>query len=180
MISVPLDEAYFEWLAVRVVNTRLRSASQTRWTVLRKLYTTEFIWRIHNDENRVEDGKELRRQFLEAHPISNPLPGWLDQGCSFLEMLVALSDRLTFQTEGWASADWFWHLLDNVGLNVSDVEFQRANMDIYTDSVLAQINDRTYDWNGRGGLFPLQRVSEVDHTQVELWYQMNYYLLERS
>jgi hypothetical protein len=175
----PLDELYFEWLAVQVVNTRLRARTQTNWNVLRKLYSTEFLWRIRNDDNRVADGLELRSEFLEERVDLEVDPVWFTQGCSFLEMLIALSRRLTFETEGVSSAEWFWQMLDNVGLHVSDRDFESQRMEIFTDQVLQALNNRTYNPNGRGGLFPLNDA-QVDQTQVEIWYQMNYYLLERS
>lgn len=171
----PLDEAYFEWLAVQVVDIRKRNPRTTYWEVLKQLYSTEFFWRIRNDDNRVIDGKELRAEFLTGEPTN----GWEAQGCSFLEMLIALSRRLTFQTERVSVDEWFWHLMANVRLDISDFDYERQRMHDYVDQVLQNINNRTYDKNGEGGLFPL-RDSDVDQTKIEIWYQMNYYLLERS
>lgn len=179
MTAEPLEETYFKWLAVQVVNHRPRNPRSTYWSILRQLHQTEFTWTVHNDDNRVEDGRELRSEFLESiNYVTIPIPGWQTLGCSFLEMLIALSRRLSFQAEGEPS-DWFWHLLDNVGLIVSDWDYEEQRMRGYVDQVLQSLNNRTYDRNGRGGLFPLHD-SDVDQTQVELWYQMNYYLLERS
>lgn len=179
MIDEPLDEAYFKWLAVQVVNTRLRNPTTTNWFVLRQLYVTEFVWRIRNDDNRVEDGKELRLEFLEQHPQFDWSSEWTSLGCSFLEMLIALSRRLSFQSELASSAGWFWHMMDNVNLNIFDYAYERDRMHGFVDQVLQSLNNRTYERNGRGGLFPLHDDS-IDQTQIEIWYQMNYYLLERS
>jgi hypothetical protein len=178
MTTEPLEHAYFEWLAVQVVNTRLRNPRQTSWHLLKQLYTTEFKWSIHNDDNRVADGKELRSEFLDLNR-EQAEPDWMTQGCSFLEMLIALSRRLSFQTEGVSPAEWFWHLLGNVELHISDWDYESLRMHDYVDQVLQRLNNRTYNANGRGGLFPLHE-SDIDQTQVELWYQMNYYLLERG
>lgn len=171
----PLDEEYFEWLAVQVVNIRLRNPKTTYWEVLKHLYSTEFFWRIRNDDNRVADGKELRSEFLNGEAVN----GWESQGCSFLEMLIALSRRLAFQTEGVSVAEWFWHLITNVELNISDLEYEDRRMQNFVDQVLQNINNRTYDRNGRGGLFPLH-IPGLDQTKIEIWDQMNYYLIERS
>ena len=181
MNGEPLEETYFKWLAVQVVNTRLKNPSLTNWHVLRQLFGTEFVWRIRNDDNRVADGVELRSQFLDQHLGLEVDPAWFEQPCSFLEMLIALSERLTFQTEGASPAEWFWHLMNNVGLNITDQAYEAGRMQMYVDQVLQMINMRTYDRNGRGGLFPLNGAGVIeDQTKVELWYQMNYYLLERS
>lgn len=179
MTPEPLDETYFEWLAVQVVNPRPRNPRQTYWLLLKQLFATEFVWRIRNDDNRVEDGKELRQRFLEDYPVSNPTSEWLNQGCSFLEMLIALSGRLAFQTEGISPSEWFWTLMGNVNLVITDYDYELGRLEMFVGQVLEVINNRTYDRNGRGGLFPLHE-SEVDQATVELWYQMNYYLIERS
>ena len=179
MNKEPLDELYFKWLAVQVANTRSRTPSLTNWHVLRQLQHTEFVWRIHHDDNRVTDGKELRSEFLAEHFDAEADLPWMTQGCSFLEMLIALSRRLEFQAEGASVAKWFWHLMDNVGLHISDRDYESNRLEMYVDQVLEMLNNRTYERTGRGGLFPLNDAS-VDQTKVELWYQMNYYLLERS
>ena len=49
--------------------------------------------------------------------------------------------------------------------------------DIVADA-MAAIIWRTYDSNGYGGLFPLRNPRE-DQRKVELWYQLNAYLLEQ-
>lgn len=179
MSKEPLDELYFKWLAVQVVNTRLKNPSRTYWFVLRQLYTTEFLWRIRNDDNRVEDGKELRLEFLDQHPDVERSSEWVGLGCSFLEMLIALTRRLAFEVEGVSSSEWFWHLMENTSLVIPDRDYDRDRMHSFVDQVLQQLNNRTYEKNGRGGLFPLHDVS-IDQTKVEIWYQMNFYLLERS
>lgn len=179
MTAEPLDETYFKWLAVQAVNTRLKNPTLTYWSVLRQLFKTEFVWRIRNDHNRVADGRELRLEFLEEH-IDGPIEqDWLAEGCSFLEMLLALSRRLTFQAEGASSSEWFWHMMRNVNLQITDADYEANRMEGFVGQVLQSLNDRTYGSTGKGGLFPLNDP-QTDQTKVELWYQMNYYLLERS
>jgi hypothetical protein len=43
--------------------------------------------------------------------------------------------------------------------------------------ILEKVINRTYHSSGKGGLFPLKHA-EKDQTEVELWYQMNTYLVE--
>lgn len=179
MIVEPLEETYFKWLAAQVVNVRLRSPRLSYWNILRQLFVTEFIWTVRNDDNRAEDGKELRLRFLEEHSNEETRNGWLTQECSFLEMLIALSGRLAFQTDGVSPAKWFWHLMNNVDLHVTDEAYDDLSYAAFAEAVLANVNNRTYYHNGRGGLFPLN-TSQIDQTRVELWDQMNYYLIERS
>lgn len=179
MTDEPLDEVYFKWLVVQVVNTRLKNPNLTNWHVLRQLFTTEFLWRVPNDDNRVADGQELRLEFLEIHLDEPVTQDWLVEGCSFLEMLIALSRKLAFQTEGASAAIWFWHMMDNVQLRIFDTTYELERMEGFVGQVLQCLIDRTYDKNGKGGLFPL-RDTDQDQTRVEIWYQLNHYLLERS
>lgn len=171
----PLEESYFKWLAVQVVDINLTNPRSTNWELLKHLHMTEFFWNIKKDDNRVADGKELRYEFLGETSVLE----WEIQGCSFLEMLIGLSRRLAFQTEDISVAEWFWHLMDNVGLRISDHDYQDPKAYHYVKSILHRINNRTYKKNGEGGLFPLHNAY-LDQTRVELWDQMNYYLLERG
>src|SRR5690242_14585317 len=110
----PLDEAYFEWLCSLVVSPRLKNPARTYYHLLRILYQTEFRWFVPNDDNRSEDGKDLRHEFVELHN-ADPDAAWMDLECSMFELLIGLSRVLSFEAEGEAR-DWFWHMLTNVDL----------------------------------------------------------------
>lgn len=179
MNNEPLDESYFCWLYVQVASTRLKNPARTFWHLLRQLYTTEFTWFIPNDDNRVEEGKALRYEFLEMNPDANPDPVWLEEGSSFLEMLVALSRRLSFEDERASSEEWFWQLMSNINLVITDSYYENGEPSKYVSDALQVVNDRTYDFHGKGGLFPLAHT-EIDQAHVEIWYQMTYYLIERG
>lgn len=176
----PLDEQYFKWLYHQVSSIRLKNPSRTYWSLLRHLYTKEYVWLIPNDDNRVEDGRDLRYEFIdECHVDANR--DWLGIGCSVLEMLIGLSRRLAFEDEG-ESRDWFWHILGNVDLRRINDRFydeQREEKIIKViNNTIDRIIWRTYNEDGNGGLFPLRHPTE-DQRDVELWYQMSAYLLER-
>ena len=170
----PLDELYFVWLCNLGGVKQHRSPRQSHWRLMKQLFTTEFIWFIANDESRSEDGKELRRTFLAETHETAPSPHWLTQPCSVLELLLGLATRLEFHTDTAASV-WFWHLLDTVGLH----EFNDSVDDFGNDvnDIIERIMWRLYEENGDGGLFPLQHPPE-DQRRVELWYQLNAYLIE--
>lgn len=179
----PLDELYFQWLYAQVASLRLKNPTRTHWCLTKQLHTTEFFGYLPNDDNRVYDGKELRLEFLENNPDQHPERVWLEEGASFLEMMIALSRRLSFADERASSAEWFWRLISNLNLHdLPDSEWTSEparGVSLAVAEVLQTLNDRTYEYNGRGGLFPL-KYTDIDQRHVEIWYQMNYYLIERS
>lgn len=177
-MNEPLDEVYFRYLYHSVAPDRTRVRSRTHWSLLRKLYTTPFEWFVSNDDNRVADGLAIRDQWARHHPLTERDREWLDQPCSFLEMLIALSDRAAFE-DGGARSAWFWHLMTNLDLShINDAEYDSL-LEAEIGETLDRVIRRTYRPNGHGGLFPL-RHAEEDQRQIELWYQLNAYLMERD
>ncbi len=176
-MSEPLDERYLTWLYSQVGSVKTKTPSRTHWSLLRQLYCKEFLWLVPNDDNRVEDGRDLRYEFLEEREIKDSDPAWLHLGCSILEMLIAVSRRLSFEAEGEPRV-WFWHLIEN--LDLEQYNDQRYNNDSKTviDQTLDEVIWRTYSPSGNGGLFPLQRPEE-DQRDVEIWYQLSAYILEQ-
>lgn len=175
-INMPLDETYFVWLYSQVGSVKNRNRAKTYWTLLRLLHKKEFTWsNIEMDENRAQDGVDLRLEFKRE--IGNDLSefGWMDYGCSMLELMIALSIKLAFEGEGETS-DWFWVLIRNLGL----IECTDANQPDphIVENILDKVIERDYAPNGAGGLFPLE-FSNEDQRDVELWYQAQAYLLER-
>lgn len=175
----PLDEQYLKWLYHQVASVRLKNPARTYWFLIKQLFRKEYVWLVPNDDNRVEDGRDLRSEFLEECALDLD-PEWMEIGCSMLEMLIGLSRRLAFEAEEGDSRDWFWKMLENIDLRkYNDFEISRNHSkDTIIDEVLDQVIWRTYDESGRGGLFPLRSPPE-DQRKVELWYQMGHYLLER-
>lgn len=174
---MPLDEAYFVWLYSQVGSVKLKNRAKTYWKLLRLLYIKEFTWStVVMDENRANDGKDLRRVFLMEDPVLNLDPDWLDMGCSMLELLIALSGKLAWEDERMNQSGWFWQLIDNLGLTEC-VDSNPPDPRII-DEILDKVINRDYAPNGAGGLFPLENPNE-DQRDVELWYQAQAYLLER-
>lgn len=175
-MSAPLDELYFEWLYGQVGSVKRTNPSATYWKLLKLLFTKEFVWIVPNDDNRIEDGKDLRYEFLAECEIDTEDRDWLELGCSFLELLIGLSRRLAFEADGLAS-DWFWELIDNLGLRSYN---DRANIpENHVDETLNRVIFRTFNYDGTGGLFPLKEATQ-DQRDVEIWYQLSAYLTERE
>ena len=165
-------ESYFLWLM------ELVDCPEEFSKLLRKLFSREFTSRIYMDQNRINDGLALRRTYTAdtGVEIGNEA---LVKPCSVLEMMVALAcrieDDIMFDPElGDRTPMWFWVMIDNLNLDgMSNDRFDAQNV----DQILNVLIDRTYFMNGTGGLFPLKQP-KVNQRRVEIWYQMNAFLLE--
>lgn len=171
----PLENLYFNWLAAKVLNLRPPSGSDTYWELLKKLHRTEFVWMISGDDNRAEDGKELRKEFILEADIPDD-PEWRTAiGCSVLEMLIAFAKRAEFQTDD-AFPLWFWEFIRNLGLDrCTDSAFDGD----FVDLALEEFVWRTYQPNGNGGLFPIHNPGD-DQRGVEIWHQFCEYLVDQD
>lgn len=174
---------YFEWLYDLACGgfdrSRLDKYSYTK--LLTQLHSYEFKYLIRRDKNRAEDGIGLRRRYflincydehdydLIMHELSGP--------CSVLEMMVALAIRCEEDTMddpsiGDRTKQWFWNMLKSLGLNsmVNSKYDER-----YVEEVIIRFLNREYSPDGKGGLFTIKN-SDVDLRDVEIWYQMCWYL----
>jgi hypothetical protein len=175
-VNAPIDETYFAWLYELTEAPSHKNPARSYFLLMGQLYTKPFRWHIRNDDNREMDGRELREEFLRKHSNYSPSDEWMDLPCSMLEMLLALSRRVAFDSYG-SPAAWFWKLIENIELrNFRDIEHNH-HFEEEIDFVLERIISRTYGRDGTGGLFPLRR-SPRDQRRVELAYQMEAYLLE--
>lgn len=144
------------------------------------LNSIPFTWEHPMDENRAEDGAYLREEFI--YETNYSVFEYPPQTVSVLEVLVALARRINFICvdieEDDQSDRWFWEMMRNIDLeryNDQVYELLGGNEEVWyrIDTVLK----RTYESDGRFGLFPL-KTAEKDQRDVELWYQMNAYLME--
>ena len=163
-----IDYDYFEWLISHIAIPNGKNYSH----LFEVMHNTEFHWIVPNDDNRIQDGIDLRGRFLDGKKKVIHL-----EGATLLEILVSLSQKVAF-TAGGEPRRWAWKLLKNLRLTKMP--------DPLTEQDLERINDildaliwRTYKADGRGGFFPLNHPEE-DQTKVEIWYQMNKYVIERD
>lgn len=173
----PLEDLYFQWLCDKVMRAPVPTPSLTYWNLLRDLHGQPYVWVQGYDENRAEDGVELRTYFLSESPINSVSSSWLHMPCSVLEFMIAFSARAEFNALLEEPSDWwFWHMVDNLGINFPDsVEIPRD----YLADVLETWMFRAYAPDGTGGLFPREQP-EQDQREVETWYQFMGYLEEKG
>jgi hypothetical protein len=164
-MNEPLDELFFEWLCEQV-----HARERDMW-ILEMMYLKEFTWFIPNDDNRLMEGVSQRELFLEERQLKNAWE-WTQLGCSFLELMLAVARELSFLTQRELPS-CFWELMRNLGL----AEPTATRRDV--NHAMNKVINRTYSYSGEGGLFPLEHPHE-DQRKVEIWYQMQAYLIERE
>ena len=176
-MSAQLDESYFAWLYKQVADPEVPDGPLTYWRLLKILFKKEFVAVVEYDENRIEDGKALRIRFLEEEGLPIDVdPDWMSLGCSFLELMIGLAQRLEFEADGTVHY-WFWKLMSNIGLD--GYHDRRRLSRTHIDNVLEDVIHRHYSPAGEGGFFPLQYPC-TDQRIVELWDQLSAYVLERG
>lgn len=172
------DDRYFKYLQSLVYDPKSQTSSYT--LLFEQLHSIVFTWTLFNDRNRALDGVNLRYLFLQDNNITNvDIP---DSPCSFLEMLIALSQRAMYISEDFFESvgDWFFHLLENIDLKKYDDEtmINEYCVDHIRKKISCVLN-RSYYKNGVGGLFPLTE-SITDQRCLEIWYQLNSYISKES
>lgn len=161
-----VSESYFDWLVRQIWD----GPGSTYRDLLTLLYDTEFV-PIHADDfGRESDGLALRSTYLDGYHKEH------DPGCSILEALIALANRLSFLTDDPPSF-WFWTMMENLSLSdyisMSESDLEDAN------EKLDNFVWRNYGRNGLGGIFPL-RYSPNNQKKHGLWYQFCAYYDERN
>ena len=157
---------YFLWLIAQI---GIPERNQNTYNDLfMRLYETEFVWTVPHDDNRLQDGVDLRNEF-DGRGTLDEMP------VSLLEVLIALSRRVAWTTN-YSSEYWAWRLLNNLRLTKSSDPLIGRKAE-RVEEILEALIWRTYDYNGDGGFFPLQ-FPQDDQTKREIWDQMNAYVNE--
>ena len=180
--TTSIDDRYFRWLCNLI---GVFTPGQPCYKKLaRVLSRVPFYSDVARDSNRAKDGLFLREIFLDEDPEAARYGSFDISGkpCSMLEMCVALAKRLTEITvtgsdDGYSLKKFFWEMMGNLGLeNLDDSSFDEGSED-YIRHVVTRLCERRYGYDGSGGLFPLRNPPK-DQRDVEIWYQMSYYLQE--
>jgi len=162
----PIEHLYFDWLCAMVKTDRTANYIE----LFRIMDSHEFIAVHAADENRIEDAKELRENFLIEMNINDT--SLLHEKCSIFEVLIAFAERAAFQIDMTVQT-WFWQFIVNLKLE----DYSRASRSDrhVIDDILDTFVMREYGPNGEGGLFPL-RKPQHDQRKVEIWYQFCEYV----
>jgi len=172
-----LDEQYLEWLYSQVAPVKVSARTRTYWKLFHQMYKTIFVALAPHDENRIADGRDLRYEFLaEREDLQGDLD-WMRSPCSMLELFIILARQLSFEMDDPVDV-WFWHLMETLDLVQFNDRKYNSHAEEEIERTLDRVIWRNYEPNGQGGLFPLRNPTR-DQRKVELWYQLNAYLLEQ-
>lgn len=169
-----INDDYFEYLC-ELIDAKRFSKRVSYRKLLMRLHDTEFTWFVPYDDNRADDGVQLRRRFaLDRNDMS--LTDYILGPCSVLEMMVALAVRCeTIMDDtcyGDRTGQWFWGMIHNLGLSpMIDSKFDRD----FVDDAVARLLNREYEPDGTGGLFTIRNFDR-DLRTVEIWRQLSWYL----
>lgn len=166
-----IKHEYFRWLQSQV-------GKGSRYThLLTLMHEKEFVWFVPNDDNRSQDGRDLRLEFIhEELDDESGTAAFRCQPVSVLEVMIGLTRRLEFETDCDA-LNWAAILIENLGLHECKGRLSPGQVD-YVNDQLDDLVWRRYHPDGTGGFFPLA-WPDKDQTKVELWYQMSSYINER-
>lgn len=166
---------YFEWIYNLMCEGRFAKTITYR-QLFTFLHDVEFVYFVPHDENRAQDGIDLRYRYCVLHNCED-LECYLDGPCSVLEMMVALAirceERIMCDPEkGDRTAQWFWSMITSLGLSsMNDTNYNEW----LVNDVITRFLNRDYDANGKGGLFTIKRWNR-DARTVEIWHQLMAYL----
>lgn len=171
-------DQYINWLANKVTVYVGSDYS----ILIRCLWDIPFVWQLPDDQNRSADGNMLRAVYIQSHNVQHrDVVFPFEDGCTFLEFLIGLSMRINdimYEPNEDKTHEYFWMMLGNMGLDhCTDGTYGKSWDDFLVNEVTGRIMSRNYDFNGIGGLFPLQNPVE-DQKKVPIWYQMNAFLTE--
>lgn len=175
MSDSSIRHEYFIWLSDLVYRNDFDR-------LLKRLHSTRFRYSIERDRNRAKDGEGLRYRFAMSRvsdDAPNAIVDILSGPCSVLEMMVALSIRCEEDFTdnphlGNRTSQWFWSMVVSLGLgSMTDNRICYNKV----DDILERFLDRDYEADGKGGLFTIKNC-EYDMRDVEIWYQLCWYLNE--
>lgn len=169
-----IQNKYFDYLC-ELIDAKRFSGPVSYRKLLMRLHDIEFTWSVPFDDNRADDGVQLRRRFALIHDDMS-LPDYILGPCSVLEMMVALAVRceefMDDSKYGDRTGQWFWGMIHSLGLSpMTDPDFDRD----FIDDVIYRFLRRDYAPDGSGGLFTIKHCKR-DLRKAEIWHQLNWYL----
>lgn len=142
------------------------------------LHNLEFDYVLERDDNRAEDGMELRDYYVIPDEYIYLSDRFMNRACSVLEMLIGLAVRVDDEIIGDPAEEhpeeFFWKMIKNLGLDKFKGNRYSENDVIY---IVNRWMNRGFEKDGRGSPFPI-KYDTRDQRSLEIWDQMNSYINE--
>lgn len=175
--NMEISNRYFSWLC-HLIDADECFHFRYYEKLLTYMDSVEFTYIIPMDANRAGDGVNLRYHYKYRQKLEDVAFDIFDnKPCSVLEALVGLAVRCESQIMaepeyGDRTPKWFWDMIENLGL----IDMDDDNFDYeYVVYIIQRFLNREYEPDGTGGLFTIPDC-EHDLRDVEIWYQLNWYL----
>lgn len=142
------------------------------------LDTIPYRWSIDLDENRMLDAMTLREEYIDLHGGRGR--AFVNGEVSVFEVLVALSIRMEhicYDSEDDKTGERFIEMIHNLAIQFNNLRWNDEVQKTVEERVRVWL-DREFDRFGYGSPFPNKRAKE-DQRKVELWYQMNKYIVDK-
>lgn len=180
-----VQQLYFEWLLSRMgienyVLDTLRIASV-------ELHQVSFVVDIPKDGNRLLEGAKLREEFEDEYTFGVRNRSYLNEkSVSLFEVLITLAEHMSdnMTDEDKPAGEFYEEMLQNTLIYANAHAISETRQPLlgeqyknHIHSIAHNIMFRYYDKDGKGGFFPLKKPDK-DQRKVELWYQMQAYLME--
>lgn len=183
MSNDEIKSRYYEWMYSVAVP---KSMGPHYHALMQRLNRTMYWYIKALDQNRATDGVMLRYKFVQlglkksvdrAFDIVSRVFG--EDPPSVLEVLVALAIRcetsIMSNGETNRTAEWFWNMIVSLDLhNMDNRGFDEAYVNMCVNGWLLEL----YNTDGSGGLFTLTNPKDIDMRQLDIWKQMNAWLIE--
>ena len=170
-----LWDDYFQYLIWRCGLQRMTKLTD----VFAILHNIPFTYILERDDNREEDGCDLRNEYNIPSEFSVEMEeAFFAHWCSVFEMLIGLAIRVDDEFIGDPAdehpEDFFIEMLENLGLT-KFVGRRYREQDVI--KIVQRWLDRQFDKDGRGSPFPVHH-DHRDQRKIEIWDQMNSYISE--
>lgn len=169
---------YFEWLLHGMNDNQWGYRTQEFSKLLNLMFKLRFKAVNHMDVIREEKIDDLRDDFFYDHDEHIKDVPDMPAYPTVLELLISLSysmeDVMSNQKYGNRTADWFWGMIINLGLeDLDDDEFDEG----YAVAVFSRWLKREFAPDGNGSPFPM-RDPPCDMTGVDIWRSFLWYVNE--
>lgn len=173
--DISIKDRYTKWM-YNIVCENVCGKNITYYKLFSLLNNLYFETDFLKDDNRAQDGIDMRYHFLYERGLNDP--NWeLSGPCTIWEMILALSIRMektiTYDYQyGDRTKQWFWSMLGSLGIGyMTDMLFDAS----IVKEVINKLLKHEYESNGNGGLFFIPNT-KFDLRKVEIWDQMMLYL----